>query len=304
MQNGKKQFEAENDEVLTAKILEFSHEYQAVDFPNSDRKECPPPEELSKIAVSGELPPVVLRQHLLSCSPCFLEFQSARKSKNVLLAANSGLAEKPFWLRYFWRPLPMLAGFFLLICALTGSVFYGLFSKSGPEIAKKIDTPLLRTERSSADQNNQPENSNPPAGKLTPVQSTPGQTNQVTNKESRNRKTRGSESESSLPTAIQLDLAKSDVLRNEASREKIYKLPPKIVTVNLKLIAGSPAGNYQISLLNESGQMILGNRTGKSDGKSLRIDLDLRNKSGRARLCVAPNGEIPDCLAVRIVQDR
>ena len=103
--------------------------------------------------------------------------------------------------------------------------------------------------------------------------------------------------------AIKLDLAKTSVLRNENSIERIFSLPAKSIYLKVKLIPDSPKGIYEVSLLDEFGKPLINGQLKKSNGKNLIINFDIRNKSGRARLCIAPQGEIPDCFAVTIGQN-
>jgi hypothetical protein len=296
-------FEADGeDEALTERILEFARGYQSADFPNPDREECLLPDELLNIASSGELPNPRLREHLINCSPCFLEFQTARKTKKEALTANATKAKSGSWFGYLWLWFPVGA-LFLLVCGLVGLVIYGFFAKSETATGGKN---IVVNPVSQKQTDNEP--ASPMAAKpatenkvAEQTQSPPQQSNQSPNKANRSIKVDSDkEPEFLAKSTINLDLAKSTVLRDGTSRETVHNLPSKIVTLKVKLIANSPSGNYEVSLLDASNKPILESLTKKSDGKSLRINLDLRNKSGRARLCVAPTGEIPDCFAVRI----
>jgi hypothetical protein len=303
MESGKKYFETDaGDEILSAEILEFAHGYQSNDFPNPQRKDCPAREDLLKIADSAELPKAELREHLLSCSPCFVEFHAAKHAKNHSPSVSKTVTvnQKSSWLAFFLRPLPAAA--LLIFCgALTGILLYGLLNRTDTKIAKQESV-------NQAEQVSQ----NEPAisdGQILPLenkeanlaQSSPKPDTSLTNSPNQEPKTNSEETAKLLAKkTINLDLAAAAVFRNNNSGEMVYSLPPQTVTLNVKLPANSPAGDYEVSLLDETGKPLVKNITKKSDGKNLRTELNLQNIRGRARLCITLKGEIPDCFAVSV----
>jgi len=295
-------FESSDDEILSAEILEFAHEYQSNDFPNPHRADCPPEEDLLKFAGSDELPNAELREHLLSCSPCFLDFHAARQAKAAapLLSETKSPKEKSSWFGFFLRPFPV-AVLLLLFCVSTGIILYNLLNRTNTEIARQEN--INQTGKVSENPPGSPNASIfPPANKEAEItQPSPKQNNLAANKQNKSSKT-DSENDSKMPVqkTINLDLAKASVLRNQTSSETVYALPPQTVALNVKLPEGSPAGNYEVSLLDEFGKPLVKSQTKKSDGKNLTVKLNLRKERGRARLCVAPEGEIPDCFAVTV----
>jgi len=302
MGNGKMYFESSDDEILSAEILEFAHEYQSNDFPNPNRAGCLPKEDLLKIAASHELPGAQLREHLLSCSPCFLDFHAARQSETAapLISETKPAKQKSSWFGFFLRPFPA-AVLLLLFCVLSGIVLYNLLNRTGAEIAKQENInqtgQVSETSPSSSNATTFPiENK-----EMEMPQPLPKQNNLAANTQNKSTKTDSEiDSKTLAQSTVNLDLAKAAVLRNTTSRETVYALPPQTVALNVKLPEGSPAGNYEVSLLDEFGKPLVKSLTKKSDGKKLTVKLNLQKRRGRARLCVAPKGEIPDCFAVRL----
>src|SRR4051812_26572061 len=75
--------EANNPEELFAdpnEIIAFAQAYYATEYPNSERRDCPPIRTLRQVACSSTLPDGQLRDHLFNCSDCFRSFRSARIS--------------------------------------------------------------------------------------------------------------------------------------------------------------------------------------------------------------------------------
>jgi hypothetical protein len=302
METGSKYFESDDDEVLSAEILEFAHGYQSNDFPNPKREGCPAKEDLLTIANSGALPKAEIREHLLGCSPCFLDFHAARQAASAAPAIDETgrVKQKSSWLAFFLRPFPAGA-FALLVCALAGLVWYISSGRNSTEIARleNVNQPAPAFQKQPA----VPDAANLPAeNKASILDNAPSkQNNPAADSQNRNAKT-NFEDETKPPArkTVNLDLAKAAVLRNQTSSETVYSLPPQAVALNVKLPAKSPAGVYEVSLLDEFGKPLVKNLTKQSDGKNLTVNLNLRNSRGRARLCIAPKGEIPDCFAITI----
>ena len=306
MTSGKKYFEADDDLGLSAEILGFAREYQSIDFPNPNRRGCLPNNELVRIVNSGQLAKRGLREHLLSCSPCFIEFQAARKQieKDIVIAIEPKPTSKKFRPFVFFRhPLPAMI-LFLAVCCVSGMILYGFLVSKDVKIAESRNINLFHNEQSTEIQKTLPENPFVENVNKTPLvnQSPSKQNNQSLQKDNKRAKA-VFENEQSARNSIKLDLAKTTVLRNENSSETIFSLPAKSINLKVKLIPESPKGIYEVSLLDEFGKPLIKGQLKKSNGKNLTINFDIRNKSGRARLCIAPQGEIPDCFAVKIGKD-
>jgi hypothetical protein len=299
-------FQSNEDEILSAEILESARQYQANDFPNLPRRGCPSNEDLLETANSGNLPADELREHLLSCSPCFLVFQTARQSKNISIAVNKAKesAKTSSWLGLFFKPLPA-ACLLVLLCA-AGIIFYGLFFYQSAEVIKQDEIAAAKSpvEKTVDSRNEIPNTANSQIENngIEKTASAKKQNNLAANK--KQEITNSNSASSDVPpvpqNTINLDLSKAAVLRNENAKVTGYSLPSRSVILNVKLPENSPPGNYEISLRDEFNRPLLQGATRPSSGKNIIFKLDLRNTSGQARLCVAPAGEIPDCLAIRI----
>lgn len=306
MTSGKKYFEADDDLGLSAEILGFAREYQSIDFPNPKRKGCLPNNELVRIINSGQLAKRGLREHLLSCSPCFIEFQAARKQieKDIVKALEPKPTVKKFpSFVYFRHPLPAMI-LFLSVCCVSGMILYGFLVPKDVEFAESKNINLLYNEQSIEIQKTLSEIPYVEIVNKAPlVNQSPSKQNNQSLQKNNKRSKAVFENEQLARRAIKLDLAKTSVLRNENSIERIYSLPAKSIYLKVKLIPDSPKGIYEVSLLDEFGKPLFEGQLKKSNGKNLIFNFDIRNKSGRARLCIAPQGEIPDCFAVYIGQN-
>jgi hypothetical protein len=305
-------FEELDDELLSAQIVEFTRAYQAEEFPNPDRNSCPSNETIAAVLNLGKLPEPELREHLLSCSPCFNAFQAARESKTLFPMTEESIpATKWFSLsNIFAQPFPAIA-LSALICGIAVIVIYvwtAFFNNN--DLAKQTNSEPLTIGNQTDNSQNSSSNSNvfltenrnviesAPEIESSNLQQSPNRDAPALSKEKRT----AVENEPKLlaKNIIKLDLAKTAGSRNETSRERIFSLPSRNVSLRVKLPANSPAGDYDISLLDETGSPLLESRTKYGDGRFLTTDLDLRKKRGRARLCIAPKGEVPDCFAVSI----
>lgn len=308
--SNKKYFEADNVETLSDEILEFSRKYRESDFPNPKREGCLPNKRLLEIANSTKLPDAEFREHLLNCSPCFNNFQTARQAKTIIAKAEIlAEAQKPALFDLFLRPFPIAVSI-VLIGGLIGIFWLGWFDQTKKEKAEQDRPTVLGNPKDKSDDNL---NKNTEISTLqtndideTPVK--PDRSEESVNQRKKEKVEVFKKPEKPEPkkevlvakNTINLDLAKAAVLRNGNSKEIVYGLPSKIVIINVKLPPNYPTGNYEVSLLDEFGKPLLKGKIQKSKGKNIVIHLDLQNIDGLARLCVAPKGEIPDCFAVNI----
>lgn len=311
-----------SDEELTDEVTAFSREYRASEFSNPHRKNCLPADIMQTVADSGELPGADFREHLLNCSPCFNEFQKIRQnaSREGSAADEAGIvAKKESWFVFFLKPA--FAAFAVLLVSGAAAaiivVFYAVRDTSsspdsGISVKKETVVNINENVRIDVSQNSEtgpviPQNKEKEPADSTHVKSKTGTNLPDSNKEKngsglKDNKNSARETQSNLlaKNIIKLDLSKAAVYRNDNSREMIYALPDARSKISVKLPENYPAGRYTVSLLSEFGKPLIENQIIPADGKNIRFNLDLSNKSGKARLCIAPKDEIPDCLAVTI----
>lgn len=297
MENKKSKFEADGGDEVFSEFVKAAREYYLNDFPKPNRRDCPPSVALSEIARSGKVPDDELRRHLLCCSPCLKEFQARRKSEIVPVIAD----EKVSWFDFFRKPIFAVA-LCLLILGLSGALVYILFTPKNEEIAglNKSFEPNINSEIVESNTVKLPENVEIPVNVNKTVRKT-ADTNQPIKKETPEKiekpKTRTAKT-------FNFDVSKAAVLRGNNGRQTIYSLPDGKINLNIKLVGNSPAGDYQISLFDAFKKPLIENRIIYSDGKLLKTRIDLTNQNGKARLCVAPVGEVPDCFLVDIVNEK
>ncbi len=294
--------EQSDDDVFGGQIIEFARQYHAEDFPNPGREDCPPKNLLIKTAVSADLPDESLRLHLLNCSPCFQDFQIIRSEKTTVLSADAAetTQKQRLWTSFFRQPLIAATAVILLVGTLAIALFFALRAAPPPDFAglmeiKPPQDAVREIQPDSETVKPKPENNQIPENAAVRQ---PSESNKPKNAAPKNQP---AAPEYSTKAAVNLDLAKAAVTRNSGgSKETIYPLKADTVKFNVKLPADSPAGIYEILLFDEFGKPLIDSAVKTSNGKNVQFELDLQKISGRARLCIAPKGEIPDCLAVKV----
>lgn len=312
MRKAKEQFKtASEDEILSAEILEIAREYQTEDFPNFRRKNCPSNEFLLKTANSNALPEAEFRRHLLSCSPCFREFQTARQTKLATKAAEKTekTNAKSARFDFFLQPFPAFA-FSLLLLIFGGWLIYGWLNNGKRETQNRRAVFSGEKQNSLVAQNTL---ENPKVIKETrkTFENKPANVDKkiVAPKKTTKPIVGKAKNESSSLVArntIKIDLSDSETFRNQTKTSaKVVSLPAQSARLKLNLPKNSPAGDYTVSLLDEFGKALVKQKQSRSDGKTLTVNFDLPARRGlRARLCAAPQGEIPDCVPVKIGNDK
>jgi hypothetical protein len=252
--------DGEPREDFIDELLEFSDDYQSNDFPNIDREGCPAEDVLRKAAYSGRLIDETMREHLLTCSPCFTEFKSLRD-----VSGTNRI------------PKVMVAGIgaftVIALTAIAFLVFNAFTSEEGAEISRS-DT---RSSSDSSQTKSAPSPEQDSKDTVSKVKDTP-----------KNIRT------------FNFDIASNNVVRGGADRLERKMLPAEKVRILVKLSDGSPSGIYIVSLLDEFGRSLSSEIKTRSTGVTLATDLDLSQLGGPARLCIAAGDEIPDCFSVLI----
>lgn len=285
-------------------IIAFAQAYYATEFPNSERRGCPPAEALRKVACSGTLPNAHLRAHLFTCSECFRSFRSAR------ISYRPQAVEEMWWGALY----EALASVFTSRRALVGA--------GGAVIILLVTVAVFvwhaRVELVNVAINNKPEEKAAPSVQMSAAAATaPAGTNestlsvpQVTDTRRTQdaqlqRARRSARSSRTAPSfrVIEINLQDENLLRDAdevVGKPRLISLAPQRQRLRLQLPEGSAGGRYTVSIVDAFGKPLI--RTSAiSKGRMLTVDLDLRTLSAkRYRLCIARSGEAPDCYLVNV----
>lgn len=284
-------------------VIAFAQAYYATEFPNSARVGCPPAETLRAVAHSGDLPDARLRSHLFNCSECFRAYRSARMSKSARAASGRprwrGLSAVPtlFKLPRAWAA----AGAFCLVVVVL--ITAGLLWRVREDAtAVVVNYPARVSLPQSAAQ---PGAVNPQgaAGAAEPP-TTPGPA--PVRQRTRPRSPKAAPKDTRPQTALRIvdiDLKQDDLLRGDdeaQGRHRVITLSPERHRLRLKMPRGSAPGRYTVKVVDAFGKPLL-TAAANSDGRRLKVDLDLRGLTARrCRLCLARDGEAPDCYQLSV----
>lgn len=253
--------------------LEFGRAYYASDFPNPERTGCPTADALVRMARSGALPDDEAREHLLSCSPCFIEFRELREEYSGARPAVA--VKKAFAAAFSW------VGAFVAVILIA----FGLYSFA----PRSADTsqPVEPAPAARADVTENPSESAPDALKPSDDSST-------------RPSTRPNET---APT-VAFDLAMLAVSRNASDLSAARQVPAGKIRFTVRLRPGSQAGGYSLILFDEFGKSLTSPVLVRSSGKSVSALMDLTTHSGPSRLCVSYGDEVPDCVPLDVVKQK
>jgi hypothetical protein len=254
-------------------LLGFARSYYADDFPNPERRGCPPPADLDSRARSGQLPDEHLRAHLFGCSECFRAYRSALAARAATL--NARPAPDPLPVERSGAPrsrtlLPAFAGALsLLILLFVGIYFWRQYRPAPDDIIIRKDPPPTAAPADT--------NSNSVVGPATPPSPlrTPQQKDTPRRRAAPHRQEPGTEL--AAVTSVGIDLQKYVITRGgEAARtDEVIELPRARVRLLLKLPEGSDAGVYTVSIIDSSGKAVVtAPRAGSADGKNLSVTIN------------------------------
>jgi hypothetical protein len=253
-------------------LVSLAQEYFSHEFPNSGRN-CPSPGEIVKLIESGKLPDDALREHLLSCSRCFVTYrerlQRSRDMQQVggsLRRRLSELVRDP-WVRVLIPSLAVLSVAVLAVFYFRPKNLQEKMTVTSPVQVVNANTNVVTTASPS------------------PVQIDPS--NQI---------------EKGTHVA-RVDLRNYSSQRgNETSEEPApLRIEQKPTAFTITLPEGSPSGTYSVSILNAFGKAITTRTSYSVDGKRLTATLNLdKLRNQKYRLCVARSDEPPNCYPIVI----
>lgn len=252
-------------------IIEAAQRIFATGFANPDRINCPPQSVIQTVAQSGQAPDDDMRGHLFECSECFSEFRAAVLRHREIAAVRTGASR--------WRTLtaglnrrraPLVFGAVALLLAVLGLFAWRDQRSASPQLSYSSPQPLP-----------------PPSPEATPKPDA-DQPERATGSVAERPRPKTRPPESGDWTAIRLDLNKyadDDNRQRSATppaEKKKIELPAARVQLTLTLRKGSLAGVYRISVVDAFSRAITPPQIRKSNGRVLRVRLDLRGMEQRA----------------------
>lgn len=283
-------------------LVTLAQAYYATEFPNDERRDCPPLEALREVARSGALPGGHLSSHLFACSECFRSYRSARMSRRPQAAPaerRERLSTAMASLRWPWAPA--VAGAFSL-------VFLSLVTATLLR-RPRIESPAVAVTYSPQET----PAATPPQVAVTvtgggapdsdPSRRDPGQ--QVPERPRRATKASPKKQRLQPPLpVVYVDLKEEHLLRGDdeaVAARRVIKLTPERQRLRLRMPRGSAAGRYTVKVVDAYGKPLL-TRAARSGGRTLTVDLDLRGLTAKPyRLCLSRDGEAPDCYQMSII---
>jgi hypothetical protein len=293
------------DELFTdpEEVVTFAQAYYATEFPNGERRACPTAGSLRAAAHSGNLPDEQLRAHLFECSECFRIYRGARMSHRSQAAAG-----RSPWRRWgaalaalARRPVPLaVAASCLVFLGAGAAALLWQARKDRPSVAVNYSRQETLPHIISPPP---PQASNPGAvDALKPPASQPQRTPVTRNAQARRRKaeSRNTRFTAALPV-VEINLKEEDLLRGDGGdTQRVIRLSPARQRLRLRMPRGSVSGRYTVKIVDAFGKPLV-TTVVNSDGKTLTAELDLRTlTANKYRLCLAREGEAPDCYLVSV----
>lgn len=254
----------------TDEFVSLAREYFAGDFPNPERKGCPPRADLEATIQSGKLPDDTLRQHLFGCSQCFSLYQQIRDTRRD--------AHAPFWQRaseFIFAQKLILGPVFAVLVVAGIAVLYFTSKTPQPQVAEVDHTRGAWNADVSPTVKPSPE---PAATQPEPA-----------------------------PVSVaRVDLRDYTLRRgNESSTTEPLPVKQGMIAFSIMLPEGSPAGAYSVSLLDAFGKTLRSRGASSPDGKKLSTTLNLTfPENQKYRLCVSRANEPPNCYPIIITKGR
>lgn len=257
----------------TDEFVSLARKYFAGDFPNPERKDCPPRAELEASIQSDKLPDDSLRRHLFGCSQCFSLYQQ-------LLATRRELESPvPFWRHLaefiFERRVLILGTASVVLVAVVSGVLY-INLKTSPNKVTSVDQAKVVLNA----------NVTPPVTRS----SGPSATQNETAPEP--------------VTVAEVDLRDYTLRRgNESAAEEPLRVKRGVIAFAITLPEGSPAGAYSVSFLDPFGKTLRSRSASSPDGKQLSTTLNLDfPENQKFRICVSRANEPPNCYPIVITK--
>ncbi len=306
--SGKEERELKSlDDLDAEELVKLARRKYAKDFPNSDRRGCPPAGEILKTVNARGIPDHSLLAHLFECSVCFGEYRQA------LAQRQDGGGERNRLVSIFSMRRVAAAGLFVLLILGIRFGFQNLAPDAPDESPAQRTAPETRI--GGGLETAQKQQVAPPSAGLTPqpsIQRMEGQRLEGT--VSRSSKSTG-------PYTVIIDSDKYLALRQPRSamarsgndrptsgenekqldarneprpEEKLIRLPAARAHLILYLPETAARGAYQVSLVDAFDKVLMSRQAFSNDGAQLRVTLNLsRITPEKYRLRISREGEAP-----------
>lgn len=284
-----------SDQEEVKSIVGTARDYFGSDFPNPKRIGCPPEESFRKLIGDKKLPDENLRSHLLNCSECFEEYRNLLQQAKLPAAAS-----KPLF------PLkPILLGGLVICLIVFGCLLW--FRNADSENTKSAQNKHPASENSE----NEESSTNAIAESIETNSNITIENSAINNKslaqkENKSINERQAAVRENAPllakNEVEINLNNPSVWRsaNEPNQKPVV-LQARRTWLRIKLPKENPQGMYEVFIVDELGKRLTEQNNIRARKGSLSVNLDLKGLSGnQKRLCLAPPGEIPDCVLIKI----
>lgn len=284
---------ADEARVREATLIAAAREHFATEFPNPERRGCPPPDDITALVRSGRAPGEALSGHLFSCSECFNFYRAAMARRES--ASPAAAPPRPHRFASLWanRRSWLLAAALCLLClSPVGWLARRAFFKAEPTVSDGKNNAGRATgaQVSGAVPDASPSPAATALASPAPRADAPATPPGVQDKET-------------IPVHLDLEdyVARRQLGGADAAAEQVIRLPAARVRLTLRLAEQSAAGSYFVSVVDLAGREAASARAVSRDGQRLTATLDLGGLSGvKYRLRLSPDSGPPEHYPVRI----
>lgn len=282
------------------RLLDAARGYFSDDFNNSSRLDCPPEGAFEALVRKGELPSEEMRKHLFGCSECFREFRGAVESRRQT-AASANISSWREWLRRSGLMSGPAYGLLTALVLVTATIFLVLRGREGEGVnvadsGVPMTASISEVAPSTSNQPPQPAHAAP----TEVAEATPARTAVV----AAAVKGRRARRPTSALSAVLIDLASYSLLRadespSESSGDRTLKAG--VNRLRILLLKDSPPGTYQVAVVDAFGNPLTAERSAKSAGNKIEVNIDTRGLAGRrCRLRISHGGDAPDYYPINV----
>lgn len=258
------------------------------DFPNSSGDDCISAGVLNALIDSATLPSDEIREHLLTCSVCFAHYRD-ELARHRAAASSVAATQSPSLLKT--RLVPLVGASVAGIIIIAAITFVALKRDVGPaQTVASVNSKTNTTNNSLS--HDQPNAATTPSPETNPERATSDRSQQPSHN-SRQLIARNN---------VDIDLETHNPVRGPNDSPSLpIELRRMHNELTLKLPAGSPKGEYEVSLANPYGRYLKTVKAVSPDGMRLRLGLNLSSvKPGNYLICLGRQTEVPQCVLATV----